>query len=81
MASNMNWQERISTSPEVSHGQACIKGTRIPVSVVLDNLADGLSPEEVVRSYPTLTVEDVRAAMRYAAEVARERVLPLRHSA
>lgn len=77
----MSWQERISTSPDVCHGQVCIKGTRIPVSVVLDNLADGLTAEEIVRSYPTLTVDDVRAAMAYAAEMARERVLPLRLSA
>lgn len=77
----MNWRERISSTPEVCHGQTCIKGTRIPVSVVLDNLAAGLKPEEILVSYPALTLEDVRAAMGYAAEVARERVLPLRQTA
>ena len=58
----MEWRERISVDPAVCHGQACIKGTRIPVAVVLDNLAAGLSAEEIVASYPPLRAEDVRAA-------------------
>ena len=77
----MDWRERIVSSPAVCHGQTCIKGTRIPVSVVLDNLAAGLSAEEVLKSYPSLALEDVRAAVSYAAEAARERVMPLRQSA
>lgn len=78
----MSWRERISASPAVCHGQVCIKGTRIPVSVVLDNLAAGLKAEEVIQSYPTLTLEDVRAAISYAAEMARgERVLLLQPDA
>lgn len=75
------WRDRISSKPDVCHGQACISGTRIPVSVVLDNFAEGASVEEIVASYPSLTAEDVRAAVHYAAEVSRERVIPLRHSA
>jgi uncharacterized protein (DUF433 family) len=71
----MDWRERISTDPTVCHGQACIKGTRIPVSVVLDNLAAGMSAQEIVASYPPLAVDDVRAATAYAAELARERVV------
>lgn len=71
----MNWQERITVDPAVCHGKACIKGTRIMVSVVLDNLAAGLKPEEVLASYPTLTLADVQAAISYAAELARERVV------
>ncbi|NUM54198.1 MAG: DUF433 domain-containing protein [Candidatus Hydrogenedentes bacterium] len=71
----MNWQERISVNPAVCHGKPCIKGTRIMVTVVLDNLADGESPEEIVKSYPPLTLEDVRAAIGYAAELARDQVL------
>jgi uncharacterized protein (DUF433 family) len=63
----MEWRERISIDPAVCHGQACIKGTRIPVAVVLDNLAAGLSAEEIVASYPPLRVEDIRAATAYAA--------------
>ena len=77
----MDWKERIVSSPSVCHGQTCIKGTRIPISVVLDNLAAGLSPEDVLKSYPGLVLEDVRAAVYYAAEAARERVMPLRQSA
>ena len=73
----MEWRERISIDPAVCHGQACIKGTRIPVAVVLDNLAAGLSAEEIVASYPPLRVEDVRAATAYAAELARERIVAI----
>ena len=73
---SMNWTERISVDPSVCHGKACIRGTRVMVSVVLDNLAAGLSPAEVVRSYPSLQLDDVAAAMAYAAELARERVVP-----
>lgn len=63
------------TDAAVCHGKACIKGTRIMASVVLDNLARGLTAAEIVRLYPTLTSEDVAAAMAYAAELARERVV------
>jgi uncharacterized protein (DUF433 family) len=75
----MEWREHISVDPAVCHGQACIKGTRIPVAVVLDNLAAGLSAEEIVASYPTLGVDDVRAATAYAAELARERIVETGH--
>jgi uncharacterized protein (DUF433 family) len=71
----MNWRNRISTDPAVCHGKACIQGTRIMVSVVLDNLAAGQSAEEIIKLYPTLKREDVAAAMSYAAELARERVV------
>jgi uncharacterized protein (DUF433 family) len=71
----MDWRNHIMTDAAVCHGKACIKGTRIMASVVLDNLASGLSSAEIVRLYPTLTGEDVAAAMAYAAELARERVV------
>ncbi len=73
----MNWQKHITVDPTVCHGQACIKGTRVMVSVVLDNLAVGLSPDEIIKSYPSLTPEDIQAAMAYAAELARERTIML----
>ncbi|WP_433934270.1 DUF433 domain-containing protein [Sorangium cellulosum] len=73
----MGWHERIVTDPAVCHGKACIRGTRIMVSVVLDNLAAGVPPEEILSSYPSLTLDDVRAAVAYAAELARERILDL----
>jgi uncharacterized protein (DUF433 family) len=77
----VDWREHIDSKPEVVHGQLCFKGTRIPVSVVLDNLAAGLSPEEILRSYPSMTGDHVRAAVAYAAELVRERVIDLRQSA
>jgi uncharacterized protein (DUF433 family) len=73
----MAWQDYITVDPAVVHGKACIRGTRIPVAVVLANLAEGLSPEEIIRSYPSLTPESIHAALAYAAELAEERVLPL----
>jgi len=73
----MIWSDYIAVDPAVCHGKACIKGTRIMVSVVLDNLAAGLTPEEIIHSYPSLSREAVQAAIAYAAELARERVLQL----
>jgi uncharacterized protein (DUF433 family) len=69
--------ERITTNPSVCHGKACIKGTRIMVSVILDNLAAHVSQEEILHSYPTLTSEDIYAAISYAAELAREQIILL----
>lgn len=68
----MNWRERISVNPAICHGRACIRGTRIMVSVILDNVAAGLPRQEILRSYPTLTEADIDAALAYAAELARE---------
>ena len=68
----MNWRERITVDPAVCHGQACIKGTRIMVSVLLDNLAAGIELDELLRSYPSLTADDVRAALAYAASQTEE---------
>jgi uncharacterized protein (DUF433 family) len=73
----MNWQDHITVDPEVCHGKACIKGTRIMVSVILDNLAAGLTADEIVASYPSLSREAIQAAMAYAAELARERIVAL----
>lgn len=73
----MRWQDRISSKPDVCHGKVCIAGTRIPVTVVLDNLAEGASVAEILNSYPTLTAEDIRAAVHYAAGSASGRVIIL----
>ena len=70
----MNWRDHITVDPNVCHGKACIKDTRIMVSVVLDNVAAGLTPNEIIASYPSLKREDIQAAVAYAAELARERV-------
>lgn len=69
--------DQIVTDPDVVHGQARISGTRIPVSVVLDCLAAGLSEDEILRQYPTLTIEGIRAAAAYGAALAREEIRPL----
>lgn len=74
---HMNWTDYITVDPQVCHGKACIKGTRIMVSVVLDNLADGQTVEQIVANYPALTSEAVRAAIAYAAELSHERILSL----
>jgi uncharacterized protein (DUF433 family) len=73
----MDWREHIVVDPTVCHGQACIRGTRIPAAVVLDNLAAGLSVADVMKSYPSLTEQAIHAAVAYAAELARERVLAM----
>ena len=73
----MDWRERISVNPAVCHGKACIKGTRIMVSVILDNLAAGADAHEILRSYSSLAEPDIQAAIAYAAELARERIVPL----
>ncbi len=66
------WRDHITADPGVCHGQACIRGTRIPVAVVLDNVAAGISDAEILASYPALTPDGVRAAVAYAADLARE---------
>ena len=70
----MNWREHIVMDPLICHGVATISGTRIMVSVILDNLAAGASHAEILASYPSLTALDIQAAVAYAAEIARERV-------
>ncbi len=70
--------ELISADPAVCHGQACVRGTRIPVSVVLDALAEGMTEADILAGYPTLTVEGIRAAAAYGAALAREELVLLR---
>ena len=73
----MKWQEYISVDPNVCHGQACISGTRVMVTAILNNLAAGLSVDEITESYPSVSADAVKATLHYAAELARERVAPL----
>lgn len=68
----LDWQERIAIDPRVCHGKACVRGTRIMVSVILDKLAAGVPREELMKSYPPLKESDIQAALAYAAELARE---------
>jgi len=73
----MRWQDHISVDPEICHGKACFKGTRVMVSVVLDNLAAGARPDEILASYPSLQPGSIQAAIAYAAELARERIVSI----
>lgn len=67
-----NWKERVTVKAAVCHGKACIRGTRIMVSVILDNIAAGVPRGEILASYPAIKSEDIDAALAYAAELARE---------
>jgi uncharacterized protein (DUF433 family) len=69
--------DRISINPQVCGGKPCIKGTRIWVSLILDMLSAGTEERDLLADYPSLTRDDVRAAIAYGAEAARERVLPI----
>lgn len=75
----MNWADRIVFDPQICHGKPTIRGTRVLVSAVLDTLAENTNIEDLLQSYPSLVRDDVRAAIAYAAEIARERILPLSH--
>ena len=79
MANAENWQDRISVDPAVHHGDPCIVGTRVPVSVIVGSIADGDTFEQLLKSYPQLKREDIKAALHYAAEaVNRFDFVPIR---
>lgn len=69
--------ERITTNPRVLHGEPCIRGLRIPVHLVVEMVAAGMTHEDILRNYPDLEPADIQAALEYAAYVTRERVIPL----
>ena len=69
--------ERITIDPKVCHGKPCVKGTRVLVSQIVQYLANGDTVEAILAAYPVLTREDVQACLAYAAEMTRERVLPI----
>jgi uncharacterized protein (DUF433 family) len=64
----MTWRDRISIDPAVHHGDPCIKGTRLPVSVIAGSLGDGDTPQQLLQAYPQLTMDDIKAALKFAAE-------------
>lgn len=68
---------RITIDPKVCHGQACIKGTRMPVHQILRMLAHGDTIEDLLQEYPSLAREDILACFDYAASLAEEQVTPL----
>jgi uncharacterized protein (DUF433 family) len=69
--------QRISIDPRVCFGRPVIRGTRIWVSLIVDNLAEGVAEAELLAAYPQLKPEDIRAALSYAAEMTRERIIPI----
>jgi uncharacterized protein (DUF433 family) len=69
--------ERISINPAVCFGRPCIRGTRIWVSLIVDNIAEGVTEAELLKAFPQLKPEDIRAALAYAAEMTRERIIPI----
>lgn len=71
----MQWREYIWTDPDRMHGTPCLRGTRVPVYVILDNLAGGETPQNILDQYPSLRPEHIPAALAYAAELARERII------
>ena len=78
MADLNNWQARIKIDPAIHHGDACIAGTRVPVSVIVGSVAEGDTWEQLLASYPQLKREDIQAALLYAAEaVNRFEMIPL----
>ena len=76
-----DWHEFLSSDPQICGGELCAKGTRVPVTVILDSLGEGSSTEAILACYPSLKREHIQAALGYAAELAHEeRLLPLRAS-
>lgn len=76
-----DWRNRISVDPKVHHGEPCIRGTRVAVSVIVGSVADGDTVADILRSYPQLKAEDVSAALNYAAQAVRGyTVVPLRRA-
>lgn len=74
----IDWHKYISVDAEIHHGEPCIKGTRIPVSMIVGSMADGMSFEEIIDSYPQLQKEAIQAALAYAADIVRQEIfLPL----
>lgn len=73
----MEWRERIFIDPEICHGKACVRGTRIPVTIILDNLAQGNTFDIILKQYPGLQNDDILAVLSYAAELASDRIFSL----
>lgn len=68
----MNRRERILTDPAIHHGEPCIKNTRVPVSVLVGSVADGDTPEQIIEAWPELTRDDIKAALKFAAEAVND---------
>jgi uncharacterized protein (DUF433 family) len=77
MISRNDLLKHISIDPQICFGKPCIRGTRIWVSLIVDNLAEGIPEEEILAAYPQLQTQDIRAALAFAAEMTRERIIPI----
>ena len=66
--SRINWKNFVTIDPEIHHGEPCIKGTRVPIAILIGSIADGMTIEEVTQEYPQITREAVQAALAYAAD-------------
>lgn len=74
----IDWHNHISINQEIHHGEPCIKGTRVSVSLIVGSVADGMSFDEIMDSYPQLKKESIQAALAYAADIVRHEIfLPL----
>ena len=71
----IRWQNYVTIDPEIHHGEPCIKGTRVPVAIIVGSIADGMTIEQVIQEYPQLAREAVQAALSYAADVVRQDIL------
>jgi len=72
--------ERISVNPKICHGQACIRGTRVPVHQIIRMMANGDKIEELVEDYPSLKTKDIYACLDYAASLAEEQITPIENA-
>ncbi len=64
----MDWRERIVLDPAIHHGDPCIKGSRVPVSIIVGSIVNGDTFEQLIAAYPQLTADDIKAALKFAAE-------------
>lgn len=71
----INWQEHITIDKDIHHGEACIKGTRVPVAIIVGSIADGMSMDEILDEYPQLKRESIQAALAYAADAVRQEII------
>ena len=74
----MDWHTYISVDPEIHHGEPCIKGTRIPVSVIVRSVADGVTYDEIIDAYPQLTQESIQAPLAYESDMVWKRLMKIK---
>jgi uncharacterized protein (DUF433 family) len=71
----INWQDHITVDKDIHHGEPCIKGTRVPVAIIVGSIADGMSMDEILAEYPQLKRESIQAALAYAADAVRQEII------